>query len=95
MLEQLELYEMYIQNMMIIRIHINMSSGNCYFFQLVQEKKDAAAAAAVHQSAALVVEVAGLVGTMQEKPGPFPGTPESPTSEDSSNRSSRYLISPK
>ena len=65
--------------------------------QLVQEKKDAAAAAAVHQSAALVVEVAGLVGTMQEKPGPFPGTPESPVmeSEDSSNRSSRYLISPK
>ena len=82
---------------MIIRIHINMSSGNCYFFQLVQEKKDAAAAAAVHQSAALVVEVAGLVGTMQEKPGPFAGTPESPviTSDDSSNRSSRYLISPK
>ena len=63
----------------------------------MQEKKEAAKAAAVHQSRALVVEVAGLVTTMQEKPGPFPGTPESPgtSPEYVSNRSSRYLISPR
>ena len=62
----------------------------------MQEKKEAAAAAVVHQSKALVVEVAGLVGTMQETPGPFPQTPESPDlTEYGSNRSDKYLISHK
>ena len=63
----------------------------------MQEKKEAARAAAAHANAALVVEVAGLVSTMQEKPGPFPATPESPTISPDypSNRSSRFLISQK
>ena len=65
--------------------------------ELVQEKKEAARAAAIHANAALVVEVAGLVSTMQEKPGPFAATPESPTISPDypSNRSSRFLISQK